>query len=1145
MGCDRLEPSSSLWPADAFVGRAAILDQLNAALAHATASAGRCALVCGDQGIGKTRLLRRFAELAAAEGTRVLFAAGACEPGAPSFWPWIQVLRAFETAGLANPCELRSLLVGLDPLRAGRGQPAAVDLGQQRQVSRFRVFDTLTQALFAAARRQPLCLVLDDVHEADPGSCALLRHLLRELHDAPLFVLLAMRDDCGAASRAADVAALVQAAEPVIGLPGLTLEDVGELLALRLGERTARRVMHAVHTRTEGNPLFVNALLPTLAADGDSASGTVVPELPRSLRVALGARLAMLPERCRDTLRAAALLGRDLDVALLAEVCELPSSELEPQLERACAELVLVRRTGGNGANGDGSARGSHAFAHALLCELLESELDCEQRARLHRRAALALQQPAFAAHDSALLRLARHALAGATAAGERLALDAARRAAADAAARNAHEDEAAALSLALCAAAAGERRANAEGARAAHAQRAASERAGLLFACANALWRTGAHELARARYAELSAIAQRLGDAELFARAALAAMGSDIRLQLNEDQVALCEQALRALPEHSLAARTRLLAGLGARLCFSPEKQRGAALVREAERLGARASAGGPERAGALDPETELTLLTGRYYAFPAGGSLAERGEIIARIETLARHDLPPYVALQVRHWRFMHCLELGEVADAEQRLRRFTKEATRWGDPLPLWLTLIDQCTLAILRGRLGEAEQLVRRGFATGQRAQSPNARMNMLAQGFAIRRLQGRAGELLDALLERAADMAHVPEFRAVVAATCAELGRRDEAHAELERAFAEHGSSDWREASPFALCQLAETAARLGDAARAAALHERLLPFAQRCALITTGQSCEGSIFHYLGLCARASGAHDLACQHFEHAVHANAALSAAPALARSKHELAACLVAHGGACERAARLAGEALGAFERIGMTAWASCARALLARMASAPISRVTAAQGVPAQHRAAERADEPGFVREGEYWSLCFAGRRTKLRDNKGMRYLGALLANAGCDLHVLELIARTDGVCDALPAAQDNLTVTRSAREWDAPLDADSLRAYRRRAAELREALCEAEARCDLARAQLAREELAFLEAELGAQLRARHRPTERARKAVYNRIRQAITRIAHEHAALGRHLQHSVRTGTHCSYRAEPALRWQT
>jgi len=68
---------------------------------------------------------------------------------------------------------------------------------------------------------------------------------------------------------------------------------------------------------------------------------------------------------------------------------------------------------------------------------------------------------------------------------------------------------------------------------------------------------------------------------------------------------------------------------------------------------------------------------------------------------------------------------------------------------------------------------------------------------------------------------------------------------------------------------------------------------------------------------------------------------------------------------------------------------------------------------------------------------------------------------------------------------------------------------------------------------------------FLEAELGKQLRVRHRPTERARKAVYNRIRQAITRITHEHSALGRHLGHSVRTGTHCSYQAEPALQWRT
>ena len=499
--------------------------------------------------------------------------------------------------------------------------------------------------------------------------------------------------------------------------------------------------------------------------------------------------------------------------------------------------------------------------------------------------------------------------------------------------------------------------------------------------------------------------------------------------------------------------------------------------------------------------------------------------------------------------HWSFLHALERGHLLEAERQLRRFCAAAQRWGDPLPIWLTLIDRCNLAMLKGQLAEAEQLARLGFVTGQRAQSPNARVNMLAQWAGIRRHQGRSDELIEHLIAGAERMAHVPEFRAGVAATYAELGRNDEAAAELERACTELALAHPRDTSPYALCQLAECAAALSDAARAALLYPRLLPFAERFALVATGQICLGSVWHYLGLAARAAGEREPARAALERAVRANAVAGAGPALARSKLELAALLADDLEQRERAHGLAEQALAACERIGMRTWAERARGLLTRLASAPAEPAlasaagTAVAAVEATGAATSEC-EAAFAREGEYWSLRYAGQCVRLRDSKGLRYLGALLDHAGSDLHVLELIARVDGVAQTMSVDGDGLTVSQHAREWDAPLDGECLRAYRQRAAELREALSEAELLRDAGRMERAQRELALLEQQLSSQLRMRHRPTERARKAVYNRIRQAIARIAHEHALLGRHLDRSVRTGTHCGYHADPTVRWR-
>ncbi len=169
---------------------------------------------------------------------------------------------------------------------------------------------------------------------------------------------------------------------------------------------------------------------------------------------------------------------------------------------------------------------------------------------------------------------------------------------------------------------------------------------------------------------------------------------------------------------------------------------------------------------------------------------------------------------------------------------------------------------------------------------------------------------------------------------------------------------------------------------------------------------------------------------------------------------------------------------------------------------------------------------------FRREGDVWLLTYDGRTCRLKDAKGLQYLAALLDHPGGDVHVFDLVG---GGVNGVRSAE--------------VLDAAAKASYRRRLGELEAEGAEATEWGDAERADRARLEAEAIAAELtaayglGGRPRSAADPTERARKAVANRIRDALSRIDEAHPALGRHLRNSVRTGTFCSYRPERPTSW--
>jgi CheY-like chemotaxis protein len=190
---------------------------------------------------------------------------------------------------------------------------------------------------------------------------------------------------------------------------------------------------------------------------------------------------------------------------------------------------------------------------------------------------------------------------------------------------------------------------------------------------------------------------------------------------------------------------------------------------------------------------------------------------------------------------------------------------------------------------------------------------------------------------------------------------------------------------------------------------------------------------------------------------------------------------------------------------------------------------------------------------FHREGDYWTLSFDEMTVRAKDAKGLRYIAQLLKAPGREIPALELIqtentnrTRTTSRSSA-PAVEDLPLAVDLAQDT---LDRPARTAYEARIRELEEDITDADARGDAITAERARHErdtiATALAAAYGLGGRTRKFPgdtSERARKAVTERIRTTLTRIETAHPVLGNHLRRSIRTGTFCSYTPDRPVRW--
>ena len=406
-----LPAATALSSSTCFVGREDELVRLLGAWKEARAGRRRVFLLAGEPGVGKTRLAAEVARVAQDEGATVLW--GRCdEELAVAYQPFSEALQTWSDS--ASDTERHLLLDDPDVIRllpeadrrAPQGSTPLMSVSVDPEGERLRLFGAVAGFLRRLSADAPVALVLDDLHWATAPTLLLLRHLVRDPAPAPLLVIATYRDtDLDRSHPLADMLAGFRREPDVerVALGGLSESAVGEFVEATAGERldtAGAELASALHQQSEGNPFFVGQLLRHLVESGglaevDGRWRVTAPVdrlgIPEGIREVVGRRLSRLSDAANQTLRTAAVMGREFDLRTLAAVSDGSDADavLDHVEKAVAAHLVDEVRV----------APDRFSFSHALVRQTLLTELTAARQARLHRRIgeALALQPGASA----------------------------------------------------------------------------------------------------------------------------------------------------------------------------------------------------------------------------------------------------------------------------------------------------------------------------------------------------------------------------------------------------------------------------------------------------------------------------------------------------------------------------------------------------------------------------------------------------------------------------------------------------------------------------------------------------------------------------------------------------------------------------
>jgi class 3 adenylate cyclase/tetratricopeptide (TPR) repeat protein len=400
-----------------FVGRSEERSLLRQAVERAAGGAGGVALIAGEAGLGKTRLVDEIAVEARARGMFVV--RGHCSEmeGAPPYVPFVEAIEYGLTVTARDVFRAAMGDAGPEIARfVPKVRLAYPDLPPQLALptdqARHYMFESVCDFFERAAKIQPMLIALEDLHWADVSTTQLLESIAKRASRAAFLVVGTYRDvDVGRGDPFARGIEHLPRLPSVsrITLKRLTEAEVARILHALSGQPPPEQLIRLIYNETEGVPFFVEEVYRHLAEERrlTDASGHWLPqvqigeiEVPETVRLVLGRRIDRIGETAQRVLTTAACIGRTFTFDFLTFVAEEREDDLLDALDEAERARLLVAEDG---------RQPRYLFAHEQIRQTLLGRLSLARRQRLHRRVADTLEKVYAANLDEHVNDLAFH----------------------------------------------------------------------------------------------------------------------------------------------------------------------------------------------------------------------------------------------------------------------------------------------------------------------------------------------------------------------------------------------------------------------------------------------------------------------------------------------------------------------------------------------------------------------------------------------------------------------------------------------------------------------------------------------------------------------------------------------------------------
>ena len=385
----------------ALIGRDKEMDMLNELWSKAHAGTAQMALVSGEAGTGKTRLVQDFVTLQAGVGTRWLSSRRGSSDLSPPYAAFEQAVAPFIEQGILPDIspeflsEIAQSIPELNQLRPGL-PTALVQEPEQTRAWRQRAWASF---LVALSRQAPLILHLDDFQWIDEASLDCIRYLLLRHPNEPIFIIASLRTDFG------NIALKIREFRTDLNKRGLLAEikidsfsykETQELLKTMSGIENLPRFSRRLYEHTDGNPFFlletIQALFKngTLYKDDQGQWATIYDDitkdysempLPETVTDLLVPHLIGLDDQTSDFLDPAAVVGGTFDPLIVKEINDLDRTQLISAVEDLANRGIIYPE------------RRLCNFSNKMLREMVLQEINFLRLPELHEKAAVVLEK--------------------------------------------------------------------------------------------------------------------------------------------------------------------------------------------------------------------------------------------------------------------------------------------------------------------------------------------------------------------------------------------------------------------------------------------------------------------------------------------------------------------------------------------------------------------------------------------------------------------------------------------------------------------------------------------------------------------------------------------------------------------------------